>query len=363
MFNKKSSDFLKALLNTSSPSGFEIEACRVFKKYLEGFCDKVSTDVMGNTIGVINEKAQFKVMLAGHYDEIGFQVIHICENGYVYFRSVGGIDKLTLPGTEVEILTEKGKITGIIGKKPIHLVQQNERDKSVEIKDLWIDIGVSTKKEAEKLVTIGDPVAVKPNYKEIKNNRIISKGLDDKIGAFVAAETIRKLKEEKKLKNIGVYCVGTVQEELGLRGAHTAAFNITPNVGFVIDVGFAIDTPDLNVKHFGSIKLGEGPTLTRNADNNIILGKKIRELAKKNKIKYQEDAGQRASGGTDTAVIQLTKNGVATALVSIPNRYMHTPVEMVDLRDVEEAIKLLTTAIASLDTKQTFVISSIIDNA
>lgn len=357
MFNKKSSDFLKALLNTSSPSGFEVEVCRVFKKYLEGFCDKVNTDVMGNTIGVINEKAQFKVMLAGHYDEIGFQIIHICENGYLYFRQVGGIDKITLPGTEVEILTEKGKVTGVIGKKPIHLVQQSEKDKSIEIKDLWIDIGASTKKESEKLVTVGDPTAVKPNYRELKNNRIVSKGLDDKIGAFVAAETIRRLKEEIKLKNIGVYCVGTVQEELGHRGAQTAAFNITPNIGFAIDVGHAIDTPDLNVKHFGSIKLGDGPILARNADNNIVLGKKMRELAKKRKIKYQEDAGSRASGGTDTTIIQLTKTGVATALVSIPNRYMHTPVEMVDLKDVEGAIKLLTDTIASLDAKQTFILN------
>ena len=354
MFTKQSKDFLKKLLMTSSPSGFEYYAGRVYREYLGSFCDKVFTDIMGNSFGIINEDAPFKVMLAGHYDEIGFQIVHICDNGFIYFRSVGGIDKITLPGTEVEVLTENGKISGVIGKKPIHLVEQKDRDKSIEIKDLWIDIGVSDKKTAEELVSIGDPIAFKPNYTLLRNDRLVSKSLDDKIGAFIAAEVIKSL-SAKKLKNIGVYCVGTVQEELGLRGAQTAAFSIHPNVGIAIDVGFATDTPDINVKQYGVAKLGKGPILHRNADNNIVLGKLLRSTAKENKIEYQEDAGFRASGGTDTAVIQLTKSGVATALICIPNRYMHTQVEMVDLNDVENAVKLLTETISTLQIEQNFI--------
>ncbi|OGV18106.1 MAG: hypothetical protein A2X47_01695 [Lentisphaerae bacterium GWF2_38_69] len=351
---KQSKDFLKKLLNASSPSGFEYSAGKIFREYLKIFCDRTYADVMGNSFGVINENAPFKVMLAGHYDEIGFQVVHICDNGFIYFRSVGGIDKITIPGTEVEILTEKGKIPGVIGKKPIHLVEAKDREKSMDLKDLWIDIGTETKKESEKMISIGDPIAFKPNYCELKNNRITSKGLDDKIGAFIAAETIRTL-AEAKFKNIAVYCVGTVQEEVGCRGAFPASFSIHPNVGFAIDVGFATDTPDINVKQFGVAKLGKGPILNRNADNNSILGKLLRETSKKTKTPYQEDAGFRASGGTDTAAIQLIKSGVATALISIPNRYMHTQVEMVDLKDVENAIQLLSHTIMAINTKESFI--------
>ncbi len=266
---------------------------------------------------------------------------------------MGGIDKITVPGTEVEILATGKKIPGVIGKKPIHLVDAKDRDKSPELKELWIDIGAEDKKEAEKFITIGDPVAVKANFSYLGKNRIMSKGLDDKIGAFVIAETLRNL-SKRKLK-IGVYCVGTVQEELGLRGAHASTFGIAPAVGIAVDVGFATDLPDVNKNELGVVKLGKGPALSRNADNNEVLGKKLRETAKKHKIAYQEKAGFRASGGTDTAAMQLSRSGVATALVSVPNRYMHTPVEVCDLRDVEGSIKLLTETIAALSPKDSFI--------
>lgn len=346
--------FLEELLNTSGPSGFEEATALCYKKYIASFADRVYTDVTGNTFGVINENAEFKVMLAGHYDEIGFQVTYISDEGLLYFRNVGGIDKLTIPGIEVEILSEKhGKIPGVIGKKPIHMLTSAERDKAMELKDLWIDIGANNKKDAEKLITIGDPVAFRNNYERLGKYRIKSKGMDDKIGAFVIAETLREL-SKRKLK-VSVYCVGTVQEELGLRGATTSACGIQPDVGFAVDVGFATDTPDIDKKILGECTMGEGPLLARNADNNPVLGRKIRAVAKKNKIKIQEKAGYRASGGTDTAQIQMTGSGVATALISIPNRYMHTPVEICDIRDVEGSIKLLTETIANIKTTDTFI--------
>ena len=354
MLNKNSLSFLENFLNTSSPSGFEEKTAACFRTYLQKFADEIKTDVTGNTIAILNPQAEFKVMLAGHYDEIGFQVTHISDEGLLHFRNVGGIDKLTVPCLEVEILTENhGKIKGVIGKKPIHLLTAKERENVTELKDMWIDIGAESKEEAEELITIGDPVAFKANFEFFGKNRIKSKGLDDKIGAFVIAEAFRLLSEEKL--PIGIYAVGTVQEELGLRGATTSAFGINPNVGIAVDVGFATDIPDVDKKQLGEGKLGNGPFIERNADNNPVLGKIIRKVAKDKSIPVQEKAGFRASGGTDTARMQLTRSGVATALVSIPNRYMHTPVEICDLRDVENAIKLIVETIKTLKTDSTFV--------
>lgn len=354
MLAKKSLKFLEELLNTSGPSGFEEKTAKCYREYLAGFADEVRTDVTGNTIGIVNGDADFKVMLAGHYDEIGFQVTHISDEGLLYFRNVGGIDKLTISCLEVEVITEKhGNVVGVIGKKPIHLLSAKEREKVLDLKDMWIDIGAENKKEAEKLVTIGDPVAFRANCEFLGKNRVKSKGLDDKIGAFVVAEALREL-SSKKL-NVGVYAVGTVQEELGLRGAATSAFGINPNVGIAVDVGFATDLPDIDKKELGEGAMGKGPFIERNADNNPVLGRVIRKIAAKEKIPTQEKAGFRASGGTDTARIQLTRSGVATALISIPNRYMHTPVEMCDLRDVEAAIKLIVETVTSLKPSDTFV--------
>ncbi len=353
MFSKSSLKFLSDFMNASSPSGFEEEAANVFRGYLNGFCAEVKTDVLGNTMGILNPEAPFRVMLAGHYDEIGFQVVYISEEGLIYFRPNGGIDKLNVPSTEVEILTANGKVHGVIGKKPIHLLKPVEREISPDLSDMWIDIGASDRKEAAALVAIGDPVAVCPNFRIMNANRFISKGMDDKVGAFVVAETMRELSKRKL--NVAVYGVGTVQEEVGLRGAHTSTFGINPQVGFAIDVGFATDLPDIPKKLLGEIKLGNGPELNRSCDNNVVLGRLLRKVATKHKIACQEAAAHRASGGTDAAQMQLTRAGVATALISIPNRYMHSPVEMCDLRDVAGAIKLLTETIAALKGDESFI--------
>ncbi len=355
MLSAQSLKFLESLLNSSGPSGFEIEPASVFRSYLSKFASSVRTDVTGNTIAVLNPKSAFKVMLAGHYDEIGFQVVYITDEGLVYFREVGGIDKLTVPGLEVDIINEKaGKVRGVIGRKPIHLQTPKEREAVPEIKEMWIDIGASSRKEAEKLVSVGDPVAMRVNYLRLGPHRIMSKGLDDKIGAFVIAEAFRELSLKKGLK-VGVYAVGTVQEELGLRGAHTSAFGVDPNVGICVDVGFATDVPGVSKQNYGDATLGGGAMLSRNADSNPVLLKQMLSIARKRKLKFQLECGHRASGGTDTASMQMTRSGVATALISIPNRYMHTPVEICDLRDVEAAIKLIVETVASLSGKETFI--------
>ncbi len=353
MFNSKSLKFLEDFMMTSSPSGYEMEAGKIFRSYLADCCDEVKADVMGNSIAVLNPKAKTRVMLAGHYDEIGFQVVYISEDGLVYFRPNGGIDKLNVPSSEVEILTPAGRIPGVIGKKPIHLLKDAERSKALELSDMWIDIGVESKAEALKLVSVGDPIAMRSNFRFVGKNRFYSKGVDDKIGAFIIAETMRALSKRKL--NVAVYGVGTVQEEVGTRGVETAAFAIDPQIGIALDVGFATDLPDIPKKQLGDIALGAGPILTRSCDNNIALGKLLRKAADAKKIPYQESAAHRATGGTDTAKLQMTRGGVATALISIPNRYMHSQVEMCDLRDAEGAVKILTETIAALKGNENFI--------
>ena len=353
MIDAKAKKFLEELLMTCGPSGFEFEQAKVYRDYLKPFAHDIRTDVLGNTIARLNPDAKFQFMLSGHYDEIGFQVVSIMPQGLVSFRPVGGIDPLTLPGTGVEILTEKGHIPGVIGRKPIHLQTPDERKAVPKIEDLWIDIGAADQKAAEKLVKIGDPISFSRNFEMLSKTCVHSKSLDDKIGAFVIAEAFRQL-AKRKIK-VGVACVGTVQEELGLRGAITGAFGVNPDAAIAVDVGFATDVPGIKPELLGDIKLGGGAELQRNADNNPPLLNRILKAAAKHRIPYQMTTGHRATGGTDTAAIQMTRGGVATALISIPNRYMHTPAEICDLRDVESAIGLIVETIASLTGKETFI--------
>ena len=353
MIDAKAKKFLEELLMTCGPSGFEFEQAKVYRDYLKPFAHDIRTDVLGNTIARLNPDAKFQFMLSGHYDEIGFQVVSIMPQGLVSFRPVGGIDPLTLPGTGVEILTEKGHIPGVIGRKPIHLQTPDERKAVPKIEDLWIDIGAEDQKAAAKLVQVGDPVAFSRNFEMLSKTCVHSKSLGDKIGAFVIAEAFRQL-SKRKIK-VGVACVGTVQEELGLRGAITGAFGVNPDAAIAVDVGFATDVPGIKPELLGDIKLGAGAELQRNADNNPPLLNRILKAAAKHKIPYQMTTGHRATGGTDTAAIQMTRGGVATALISIPNRYMHTPAEICDLRDVESAVDLIVETIASLTGKETFI--------
>ena len=353
MFNIDSLKFLESFMMTSSPSGFENESAGLFKKYISSFAHKVETDVTGNTIGILNPDAEYKVMLAGHYDEVGFQVTYIDDNGFIYFRNIGSIDPMVIHGIEVEILSGNGRVPGVIGKKPIHLAKPGDRDKAGEMSESWIDIGADDRKGVLKKVSVGDPVTFRSNFKRLGGNKIQGKGMDDKVGAYVVAETLKALSKRKL--DIGVCGVGTVQEEIGLRGAETSAYGIKPNVGFAVDVCFASDMPGSDKKQVGDVKLGSGPVIHRNADNNSVLVAKIKDTAKKCKIKIQETPYFRASGGTDAAKIQMSRGGVATALISIPNRYMHTPVEICDLRDVELAVKLLVETISGLKKGEKFI--------
>lgn len=349
---KESFEFLKQLIGESSPSGNEWRIQETLKRQMKPYCDDVRMDVCGNVIGVLNPKAPFRVMLAGHCDEIGFMVMHVDDKGYVYVSAVGGVDPAVATGQRVTIHAERGPVLGVFGRKPIHLMEPEERGKAAKMHELWIDIGAKNRKEAEKSVAVGDYVTVVAGLEKLQNNLVVGRGFDDRAGAFVVAETLRKLKGRKV--QVGVYGVSTVQEEVGLRGAHTSAYGIDPHVGIAVDVGFASDYPGSDPKRTGECKLGKGPVLHRGPNINPVLGRMLEATAKRRRIACQMTAEPRPTG-TDANAMQLNKAGVATALVSIPNRYMHTPVEVISLDDLDLVSDLLAAFLTELKPGQSFV--------
>ena len=336
---KQSLEFLKSILSSPSPSGYEQPVQKLWREYAGKFAD-VHTDAHGNTIGVVNPKGAPRVMFAGHADEIGFMVIYIDDDGFCYFGPIGGFDETIIPGRRVIVHTAEGPVPGVIGRTPIHLIDRDKRGKGAKIEDLWIDIGAKDKKQAESFVAIGDPVTYAYDFMELKTGLAVARAFDDRIGSFVVAEVIRTLAKSKKLA-ASVHSVSTVQEELGLRGARTGAFGVDPAVGIATDVTFATDQPGVEKKKVGDIKLGGGPVIARGPNINPRVFDLLVKTAKKNKIPHQVEGIPHATG-TDANAIQITRAGVAAGLVSIPVRYMHTPVETLDLGDVENAVKLMS---------------------
>lgn len=350
--NADSLAFLKDLMKQPSPSGFEVPAQKVVRARMQKTADRVSGDVHGNLIGVLNEKARVKVMLAGHVDEIGLMITHIDANGFIFFAAIGGWDPLIAVGQRVCITTAKGPILGVIGRKPIHLLDAAERDKSIKLADLWIDIGARNKADALKSVAVGDSVVVRPDFIELKNELVSSRAFDDRIGAWVVTEVLGALRRKKL--NVAIYAVSTVQEEIGLRGAITSAYNIHPDIGIAVDVGFTSDYPGGDPKRVGEIALGKGPILHRGANINPVLGQLLCETARRKKIKFQMQA-EPHSTGTDANAMQLVRGGCAAALVSVPNRYMHSPVEVISLRDLDASVTLIAETIMAFSGHESFI--------
>ena len=334
-------DFFKRLTDAPSPSGFEQPAQRVWRRYVEPHVDELHTDVLGNAWGVVRGPERPRVMLAGHVDEIGLMVRYIDDQGFLYFAAVGGVDPHLLPGQRVRVHGKNGPVLGVIGRKPVHLIEQDERSKVAKIKDLAIDIGAGDREEAEALVSVGDPVTFAVGLERMAGGRVVSRGLDDKMGSFVVAEVLRRVAERRKDLRCSLYGVSTVQEEIGLRGARTSAFGIDPDVGICIEVTFATDHPGVDKKTVGDVRLGKGPVLSRGPNINPRVFELLRETAEDEGIPIQFEAAPRATG-TDANVMQLNRSGVATALVEVPLRYMHTPSEMLCLEDLENAVRLAT---------------------
>jgi len=343
---KKSLEFFKKLITIISPSGSEEEAVNLWKEEVKEFAQKVETDIHGNGIAVLNEGKTPKVMLAAHIDEIGYMVKYIDREGYISFSTVGGVDPQLIPGHRVRIKTRKGELPGVIGKKAIHLLEEEERKKIPKVEDLWVDIGVKDEEEAKTKVEIGDVIVVDTAFDSLNSDKIVGRGFDDKAGVFVITEVLKRLSDE--LLNASLYTVATVQEEIGLRGAKTSAYGISPDIGLAVDATFATDHPQINKKRDGDIKIGFGPVIAKGPNINSKVFELLLTVAKEEKIPYQIEAISRGTG-TDANVIQLTRFGVATGLVSIPLRYMHTPVEVISLEDLENTVKLLKAFILRVD--------------
>jgi putative aminopeptidase FrvX len=348
--------FLKALSEAPSPSGYEQPAQKVFREYIQHYVDEVRTDVLGNTHGLIKGRGEGKltVMLAGHCDEVGFMVHFIDDHGFLYFSPIGGVDEQLLPGKRVWVHTQKGPIVGVVGRKPIHLIDPKDREKVTKIHDQFIDIGAKDKKEAQKAVRIGDPITFAGGLEKLLGDRVVSRGFDDKVGSFLVAEVLRRIGEKKERPRCSVYGVSTVQEELGLRGATISAYQIEPDVGIGLEVGHASDYPEADKKRVGEHKLGSGPIIARGANINPLIFELLIKTAKKKKIPVQVLGAPRATG-TDANVIQLSRRGVATGLVTVPLRYMHTPTEVLSLKDLDATSQLLLGFIYELREGMSFI--------
>jgi endoglucanase len=353
---KDSLKFLEQLLDAPSPSGYEQPAQRVFRDYVATYCDELTTDVMGNVFARVAGKGKDlpRVMVVGHTDEIGLQVKYTDDRGFLYFAAVGGVDAHLTPGKRVNIHTAAGPLVGVIGKKPIHLMDAKDRETVVKLEAQYIDIGAKDKKEAQKLVRVGDAVTFESSFTRLQGDRVASRGFDDKAGCFVVAEVLRLVKASGKKLNVDLYGVSSVQEEIGLRGGTTSCYTINPDVGICVEVDFATDQPDVEKKHNGEVGLGKGPILARGANINPHLFELLTTAAEKEKIAIQHTASPRATG-TDANVMQISRGGVATALVKIPLRYMHTPVETVSLGDLEDAARLIVAVLGRITSKAEFI--------
>jgi putative aminopeptidase FrvX len=347
-------EFLERLLNAAGPSGFEIEAARVWREEAASFAD-VSTDVHGNSVAMLGAPNGPRVMMAGHIDEIGLQVTHIDEKGFLYVGTIGGWDPQVLVGQRVRILGRDGPVPGVVGKKAIHLLKPDERTKASEVRDLWVDVGAASDEEIAALgLRVGDAMVVDADLVRLAGDRIASRAIDNRIGAFVVLEALRLL-SERELRATPV-AVATVQEEIGGHsggGARSSAFAIEPDVALVVDVTFSTDVPDIEKKELGSHRLGGGPVLTRGSAVHPMVFERLAEVADGEGIAYSIQAAPRSTS-TDADSIYLSRSGIPTGLVSVPNRYMHSPNEIVSLADLEATARLLAAFVAGLGEEADF---------
>ena len=330
--------FLNDLLHSPAPSGYERPIQDVVRRFASGFADEVRTDWHGNVTAVVNPQGSPRIMLAGHCDQIGFLVQHIDDKGFVRVSPIGGWDVQTLIGQRLQIWTKNGPVLGVIARKAIHLLKEDERKKVPEIQDLWLDVGATDGSHARELVEIGDPVTLQLGFQTLQNNLICGPGMDDRVGVWVVMSSLKLVGEGNP--RAAVYAVSTVQEEIGLRGAQTSAFAIEPRLGIAVDVTHATDMPTIDENQYGRVKIGQGPVVYRGPNVNPVVFERLRTLAAEHEIPTQVNGISRAASN-DANVMQLSRGGVATGIVAIPNRYMHSPVEVVSLNDLENAAKLI----------------------
>ncbi len=332
--------FLAELLHARSPSGYEAEAQAVFDRHVKPAADAYSNDALGNRIATLNPKGDPVLMLAGHMDELGLMITYVNKDGYLYFDTIGGHDLSVISGRRVIIQTARGPVKGVTGKRAIHLMDDEDRKKVPKKHEIWIDIGVRSKAEALERIAIGDVATYDHELEMFSGSIGTARAFDNKVGAYIVGETLVRLAKARKKLAAKVVAVATAQEEIGVRGATTAAYLVNPHLAVAVDVAHATDHPDCDNRKFGETKLGGGPILCRGANINPKVFDRLVRAAKKLRIPYQIEADPRPTG-TDARAIQMGRGGIATGLVSIPLRYMHTPSEVVDLEDVERCVALL----------------------
>jgi len=347
--------FLERLLDAPGPSGFETRAARVWREEAETFADEVRGDVSGNSFATLNADGGPRVMLAGHVDEIGLQVTHIDEEGYLYVAEIGGWDPQVLVAQRVRVMARSGDIPGVIGKKPIHLIQPDERSKATKTKQLWVDVGAADREGALKLgIRVGDPMVIDASMVRLAGDRIASRAIDNRIGAYVVLETLRLLSETPAAAS--TVAVATTQEEIGYGGggARTGAYGLKPDVALVVDVTFSTDVPDVEKKELGEHELGGGPVLSRGSAVHPMVFERLAAVAEREGIQHSIQAAPRATH-TDADGIHMVGLGVPTGLLSVPNRYMHSPNEVVSLADLETTARLMAAFIQDLGNDTDFV--------
>lgn len=344
--------FFTDLVEAPSPSGFEQPAQDVYREFVKNYTDDIKTDVHGNVIALRKGKGKLRTMICGHVDEIGFMINYIDSDGFIYVKPVGGIDAGLLPGLRVNIYGDKGVVRGVFGKKAIHMMDMEERGKALKLTDLWIDIGATDKKDAEKRVSVGNIVTFTPGMEKLNKDVVMTKATDNKVGVFVAGAILKHLANEEIATNL--YSVSAVQEEIGIRGARTSAYGIDPDVGIAIDVTITSDHPGTDKKRYGDVGINKGPVVAVGPNINPKVFELLKEAAGVAKIEYQLQVEAGATG-TDANAIQVTRSGVATGLVSIPNRYMHSPNEVISLKDLDDTALLIAQFVRMIDDKTDFI--------
>ena len=340
--------FLERLLDAPGPSGFESRAARVWMSEAESFAE-CWADVVGNSYAGVRPEARPLMLLAGHIDEIGLQVTHAARSGLLHFGGIGGWDPQVLVGQRVRVLGAHGDVPGVIGRKAVHLIEPKEREKAAKVKKLWIDVGARSREELGELgVRVGDPAVLDAGMVRLAGGRVASRAIDNRVGAFVVLEALRLVAAREGRS--GAVAVATAQEEIGYAGggARAGAFGLAPDVALVVDVTHATDVPEVDKSEVGDHSLGGGPVLTRGSSTHPAVFEVLAETAEARGIPYSIQAAPRRTG-TDADAIHLVRGGVPTGLVSVPNRYMHSPSEMVAVSDLLHAAELLAAFAERLD--------------
>lgn len=345
-------EFLQRLIETPSPSGFETGAQRVWADYVKPHGEKFSTDAYGNAWAALGVEARSPhVVLAGHIDELGFMVSHVSDEGFLFVQGIGGIDRALFRGQRVHVHGPQGTIPGVTGSLAIHLQEPDDRKKVPELHEMFIDIGAATKAEAEKLARVGDAITYADGFERLQNNRVSARGCDNRIGVWSAGEALRLLSENKP--SCRVTAVSTVQEENGLYGATMAAYALRPDVALIVDVTHGTDIPNCSKPKHGDVRLGRGPVISFGSSNHPVVVQRLLDVATRENIPVQREANPRRTG-TDADAFFLQRGGIPTASLGLPNRYMHSPVEVIDLGDLEAMAALLAAFCRSVRPGESF---------